>query len=132
MTPTDQLFWLTMLALVVACLSWTATHEEITRAPREWLTRCSHECRWGWQRALAYMFTCEYCFSHYVAAGVVAFTGYRLLLDDWRGYVLAWLALVAVANAYMSAYGRLRVEIRKERAESQESEARAKRVKASA
>jgi hypothetical protein len=63
--------------------------------------------------------TCEYCFSHYVAAGVVAFSGYRLLLDDWRGYVIAWLSLVAVANVYMSAYGRLRVETRKERAGAQ-------------
>jgi hypothetical protein len=51
-----------------------------------------------------------------VAAAFVAFANFRLLLDDWRGYLIAWFALVAVANVYMSAYGRMRVEIRKERA----------------
>jgi hypothetical protein len=63
-----------------------------------------------------------------VAAGFVALTGYQLLLADWRGYLLAWLALVAVANVYLSAYSRLRVEIRKERAEVQQTEAFSRRV----
>jgi hypothetical protein len=45
-------------------------------------------------------------------------TRYRLLLDDWRGYLLAWFAVVWVANVYMTLFGRLRVEIRAERAEA--------------
>jgi hypothetical protein len=44
-------------------------------------------------------------------------TGFRLLLDDWRGYVIALFALVGVANMYMSLFGRLRVDIKSERLE---------------
>lgn len=119
MTSSDQnqLLWLFVLALPVACVAWTITREEIFREPRE----CAAElCKTGpwWKRKFFYVWTCEYCFSHYVAAGFIALTGFRLLLDDWRGYVLAWFALVAIANVYMSAYTRLRVEIRKERTEA--------------
>ena len=38
-------------------------------------------------------------------------TGFKLLLDDWRGYLIALFALVFVANVYMNFYSRLRVEI---------------------
>ena len=44
-------------------------------------------------------------------------TGYRLLLPDWRGAVLAWFTLVWVANVYMSLFGRLRLDIKRERVE---------------
>ena len=59
---------------------------------------------------------------------MVALTGYQLLLPDWRGSVIAWLSLVALANVYLSAYARLRVEIHKDRAELQQAEARARRA----
>ena len=70
-----------------------------------------------YQRKFFYLFTCEYCFSHYVAAGAVLLTGYRLLLPDWRGALLAWFTLVWVANIYMSLFGRLRLDIKRERVE---------------
>lgn len=124
----EQLVWLAVIALPTACLAWTVTREEIFREPREWLARCSRTGRYWWQRKFCYAWTCEYSFSHYVAAGLVALTGYRLLLPDWRGYLLAWLALVAVANVYLSAYSRLRVEIHKERAEAQETETLTRRA----
>jgi hypothetical protein len=44
-------------------------------------------------------------------------TGYKLLLDDWRGYVIAGFALVWVANLYMGVFGRLRLGIKSERTE---------------
>jgi choline-glycine betaine transporter len=44
-------------------------------------------------------------------------TGYRLLLDDWRGLLIALFALVWVANVYMSIFGRLRLGIKAERTE---------------
>jgi hypothetical protein len=44
------------------------------------------------------------------------------LLGDWRGLVIAFFALVGVANLYMSAYSRLRLEIRVERVEVQRKE----------
>ena len=47
----------------------------------------------------------------------LAGTGYRLLLDDWRGVVIAFFSLVGVANMYMSLFGRLRVDIKHERVE---------------
>lgn len=114
----EQLVWLFVLALVVACVSWTVTQEELFREPREWCAdRSRTSARW-WQRKWYYMPTCPYCFSHYVAAAFLWLTEFTLLLPDWRGYVLAWFALVAVANVYMSIYSRLRVEIRKERMEA--------------
>jgi hypothetical protein len=52
-----------------------------------------------------------------VAAGVLLATRFRLLFDDWRGYFVAWLALVWVANHFISIFGRLRLGIRSERLE---------------
>jgi hypothetical protein len=121
---TEQLIWLGVLALPVACLSWTVTREEVFREPRERLARRGKSSPHWWERKFCYALTCDYCFSHYVAAGVVALTGFQLLLLDWRGFLLGWLALVAVANVYLSAYSRLRVEIHNERAQAQESEGR--------
>ncbi len=66
------------------------------------------------KRKLFYMATCEYCFSHWVTLAFVAVTGFRLLLDDWRGFVIGFFAVTAVANLYMSLYGRLRVDIKAE------------------
>jgi hypothetical protein len=125
---TEQVIWLGLLALPVACVSWTVTREEVFREPREWLVECSQTGRHWWQRKLCFALTCEYCFSHYVALGAVLLTGFRLLVTDWRGLVLAWLALVAVANVYLSAYSRLRVEIHKEKTEVHEAEARTRRA----
>jgi len=120
----EQIVWLLILALPVACVSWTVTHEEILREPQEWLAKRSRDAGGWWRRKFFYMWTCEYCFSHYVAAGAIALTDYQLLLDDWRGYSIAWLALVAVANVYMSAYVRLRVGIRHERTEIETTQQR--------
>jgi hypothetical protein len=114
-TLLPQVIWLLILALPVASISWTITHEEIFRELREYCTDRSRSCRRLWQRKLFYALTCEYCFSHYVIAGVLTFTGYRLLLPDWRGVVIAFFALAAVAAVYLSLYGRLRVDIKSER-----------------
>ncbi len=117
-----QLFWLAVLPLPVACVSWTITREEIFREPREWLQEQSRSHPKWWFRKIAYMPTCEYCFSHYVAAAFVLLVDFRLLLGDWRGGLIAWLSVVAVANLFLSFYSHLRVEIRKDRAESEAAE----------
>jgi hypothetical protein len=62
-----------------------------------------------------YLLSCEYCFSHYVSAAVLVATGFTLVFTDWRGYLIAWLSLVWVANHLISMYGRLRLGIRSER-----------------
>jgi hypothetical protein len=112
-----QLIWLWVLAIPIACVSWTVTHEEVFREPRDYCARKSRECDRLLSRKFFYLFTCEFCFSHYVTLGFLALTGYRLLLDDLRGVLIAFFALVAVANVYMSAYSRLRVDIKGERVE---------------
>jgi hypothetical protein len=107
-----QITWLILLGIPVACVSWTVTHEEVFREPREFCERRCKSCQSIFQRKFFYLFTCEYCFSHYVTAFFLFFTRYKLLLDDWRGYVLALFAVVWVANAYMNLFARLRVELR--------------------
>lgn len=113
----EQCVWLLLLALPVATIAWTVTHEEILREFREWCDRRRHGCHRAVIRKALYVFTCEYCFSHWVAALVLAVTGFRLLLADWRGVAIGFFALVAVANVYMSLFGRLRVGIKAERLE---------------
>jgi hypothetical protein len=112
-----QAAWLLLLALPIATVTWTITHEEIFREAREYCSERSRTCRRLVQRKFFYALTCEYCLSHYVAAFFIVLTGFRLLLDDWRGYVIALFALVGVANMYMSLFGRLRVDIKSERLE---------------
>lgn len=114
---------LLVLALPVASIAWTITHEEIFREPHEWFVRQSKRRRKLWQRKFFYLFTCEYCFSHYVAIAILAITRFTLLYDDWRGYLVSFFALVWVANVYMSAFGRLRLEIKHERVEIEAAEA---------
>ena len=105
---------LLLLALPIACVAWTVTHEEVFREPREFCKQKSEQEKSIVPRKFFYLFTCEYCFSHYVAALVLLMVRYQLLYTGWRGYVLAWFALVWVANFYMSAFNRLRLEIKHE------------------
>ena len=110
-----QIIWLFVLALPIATISWTVTHEEIFREAREYCVSRSQTCRGLIKRKFFYVFTCEYCFSHYVVAFFLFLTRYHLLLDDWRGYLLSFFALAGLTNVYLSLFGRLRVEIKSER-----------------
>ncbi len=127
MALTAQISWLLLLAIPIACVAWTVTHEEVFREPREYCVRRSKEGRTMLTRKIFYLFTCEYCFSHYVTIFFLLLTGYHLLMADWRGYLIAGFALVYVANAYMSLFGLIRQDIVKEKAEikclNQEAEA---------
>ncbi len=111
-----QIAWLLIGAIPIAAVAWTVTHEEVFRELHDYCLDRSQGCRRLASRKFFYLFTCEYCFSHYVAAGYLLLTRFRLLIDDWRGYLIAGFALVYVANAYMSLYARLRVDITSERA----------------
>ncbi len=110
-----QIAALFLLAIPIACIAWTVTHEEVFREPREWCSDQSKHCPKLWQRKLFYLFTCEYCFSHYVTIVFLFITRYKLLFQDWRGYLISGFALVYVANFYMSVFGRMRLEIKHER-----------------
>ena len=119
-TPVDiislwrQVAWLLILPIPIASISWTVTHEELFREMRDYCTSRSRACRRLLERKLFYVATCEYCFTHWVTAAFVAMTGFRLLLDDWRGVLVGYFALTAIANLYISLYGRLRVDIKAE------------------
>jgi hypothetical protein len=113
----EQIQWLFILPLAIACVAWTITHEEVFREVRDYCSDRSELCSSVVKRKFFYLFTCEYCFSHYVTIAFLFLTRFKLLIDDWRGYVIALFALVWVANQYMSIYGRLRLDIKRERVE---------------
>jgi hypothetical protein len=112
-----QIVALFILSIPIACVAWTITHEEIFREPRDYCLRQSEGSRNPYRRKFFYLFTCEYCFSHYVAIIFLIITRYKLLYNDWRGYLIGGFALVWVANQYMSLFGRLRLDIKRERVE---------------
>jgi hypothetical protein len=114
MAITLQIIWLLVLAIPIACIAWTVTHEEVFKEPRAYCQRKSESCKTLLQRKFFYLFTCEYCFSHYVTIAFLILTDFQLLLHDWRGYVVAGFALVWVANVYMSLFGLIRQGIKKE------------------
>ncbi len=121
-----QIVWLFVLAIPIASIAWTITHEEIFREPRDYCLRQSDSNpRFVW-RKFFFIPTCEYCFSHYVTIFFLWLTRYKLLFDDWRGYLIGGFALVWVANQYMSLYGHLRLDIRKERVEIKHVEQKVK------
>ncbi|MDB4912697.1 MAG: hypothetical protein JWM95_341, partial [Gemmatimonadetes bacterium] len=115
MTLREQVAELFLLALPIACIAWTVTHEDLFREPREWCAARSRTCRGPVARKFFYLFTCEYCLSHYVTLFFLFITRFTLLFDDWRGYLIGGFALVWIANVYMSLFGRLRLEIREDR-----------------
>lgn len=115
----QQIVWLFILALPVACIAWTVTHEEVFREPREFCINKSKTCKSLLRRKFFYLFTCEYCFSHYVTLLILIITDYKLLFTDWRGYLIAGFALVWIANLYMSLHLLLRQAIVKEKTEIQ-------------
>jgi hypothetical protein len=119
-----------LFAIPVACVTWTVTHEDIFRELREWLTVRSNAGRNILTRKFFYLFTCEYCFSHYVAAGMLLLTRFTLVFDGWRGYLIAGLSLVWIANIYMSLFGRLRLGIAAERQDIEVIERQAKKDEA--
>ena len=121
-----QVVWLFVLAMPIASIAWTITHEEVFREPREYCVDRSRNARYAAVRKFFYLFTCEYCFSHYVTAFFVAITGYQLLFHDWRGYIIGGFALVWVANLYMNLYANFRLDIKKERVEIKQIEKQVK------
>ena len=115
MTLSLQITHLFVLAIPIACMAWTVTHEEIFKEPREY---CAKRCKNGktlLERKFFYLFTCEYCFSHYVTVFMLFLTEYKLLMDDWRGYFIAGFSLVWIANVYMSLFGFIRLGMKKEK-----------------
>lgn len=112
-----------LLAAPVACVVWTITHEEIFRELREVLARIQKRptTSW-WKRKVAYMPTCPFCCSHYVAAIFVFLFQFKMLANDWRGYVASLFTVVLVANFYLTAYHLLRISLRRGKALADKAE----------
>jgi hypothetical protein len=131
MTLSMQIAYLFVLSIPVACVAWTVTHEEVLRESRQYCQEESSRARSLARRKFFYLFTCEYCFSHYVAAAILVITRYRLLFPGWRGYLVAFFALIWIANQYMSIYNRLRLDIKHEQVEIKADEVNADERKGS-
>ena len=128
-TISEQVSWLFLLAVPIACIAWTVTHEELFREPREYCLQKSKTAKSMAMRKFFYLFTCEYCFSHYVTIGFLILTGYKLLLMDWRGYLIGGFALVWMANVYMSVFGFIRVGMKETKMEADLDELKLKEEK---
>src|SRR5580765_6152244 len=110
MTIGNQIIYLFILSIPVACIAWTVTHEEIFFEPREYCIKHSINSKSFFKRKFFYVFTCEYCFSHYVTLLILFISRFHLFFYDWRGYFVAGFSLVWIANLYMNLYGLLRAD----------------------
>lgn len=120
-----QIFGLVVIAGAAASISWTVTQEELFA---EWKEFCQNRVDAAtsiFVRKFFYVFTCEYCFSHWVTLGLLAVTRFQIYFADWRGYVLAFFTISWVANFMMSFYRRIRVEIKHENALAKQEIAKA-------
>lgn len=129
MPLSQQVAWLFLLALPIACISWTVTHEEVFREPRDFCIQKSKSCKSFWERKFFYLFTCEYCFSHYITILFLFITNYQLLFTGWRGYLIGGFSLVWISNLYMSIFGWVRVGLKKEKVNAEIDEVKLKEVK---
>ncbi|SFH48154.1 hypothetical protein SAMN04489864_11428 [Pedobacter insulae] len=110
---TQPFYFIFVYALPVACIAWTVTKEEIFREPREYCIGRSKSCHSLWKRKFFYIFTCEYCFSHYVTIVMLIITNYTLIFEGWRGYLISGFSIVWIANVYMSLYNLIRIDLKK-------------------
>jgi hypothetical protein len=124
-----QIVGLLVLAIPIACVARTVVFEEVFREPRQWCQDKSKSCSRLLQRKFFYLFTCEYCFSHYVTLFFLVITHFKLLFADWRGYVISFFSLVFLANIYLNLYGRIRLEIT---GQKKEIEVRQKQIEVNA
>ena len=124
-----QVQYLFLLAIPIACIAWTVTHEEIFKEAREYCQKKSESSKNIVIKKFFYLFTCEYCFSHYVTVAFLIITKFHLGFDDWRGYLISGFSLVWVANLYMNVFGILRIYSKKEKINTDMKEVELKEVK---
>ncbi len=129
MTLSQQVALLFIIAIPIACIAWTVTHEEVFRELREFCVKKSKTGRSIFQRKIFYLFTCEYCFSHYISLFFLIVCDYTLVFDDWRGYLIGFFALVWVANIYMSLFALVRVGMKEKKMEADIKEEELKEIK---
>ena len=114
-----QVAYIFILAIPVACISWTFTHEEIFREVHEYFVVKRQQSKTLLKRKFFFLLACEFCFSYYVTIAAVAVTNYHLLLTNWIGYIIGGFSIVWIANIYMSLFGLIRMDLKRERTEIQ-------------
>lgn len=110
-----QVAYLFLIALPIASVSWTVTHEEVFRELRESCQFRSEQGSTLLRRKFFYLFTCEYCFSHYVTVAFLLITHFHLIYPDWRGTLMAFFSLPYIANVYMGLFAQTKLEAKKDR-----------------
>ncbi len=83
----ETVFSLLILSMAVASIAWTVTQEDIFSELHDVCLRRSKIGKTIIERKFFYVFTCEYCFSHWVTLVIMIVSGFRLLYDDWRGFL---------------------------------------------
>jgi hypothetical protein len=105
-----------MLAIPVACCSWTIAETEVFRSVRESIARWAGWNKGtdakGWKQKVAYLPSCYYCTSHYVALAFLALHPFTTLTPDVRGYAVSWFSIVGVSAVYLTTYNGMRVALR--------------------
>ena len=120
-----QIVALFILAIPIACVAWTITHEEVFREPRDYCIRQSENSRNPYKRKFFYLFTLRILLQPLRNRYLPLHHSVQAAYNDWRGYLIGGFALVWVANQYMSLFGRLRLDIKRERVEIKEVEQQA-------
>ena len=133
---------LLVLALPVACVSWTITQTEIFRFPREavlaWAKRKPES---KFRHLVSYLPTCYYCCSHYISEFflILSYVGGMKKLDwsnGWysavTGFIVATFTLIFIANLYLTGFNIYRVALRYSQALADSQEAIKERLKAEA
>ena len=64
-----------------------------------------------------------------MAGVLIALLRFKLLADDWRGYLVSLFALVLIANVYITVYHLLRVGLRCLKALADRAEAGANTIR---
>ena len=124
-----QVQYLFLISIPIACIAWTVTHEEIFKEPRDYCKKKSENSKNIVVKKFFYLFTCEYCFSHYVTLAFLIITKLHLGFDDWRGYLISGFSLVWVANLYMNVFAILRIYSKNEKIDADIKEVELKEVK---
>lgn len=107
-----------VLGLIVSSISWNVTQEELFKDFRDWI------CAWSKNKSLAhkkcaYLFTCYYCFAHYVALGVY------LMFNEpvYDSHIIGYFCLLVCAHVELTLFNLLRVVLRWIRAKANTQEA---------
>ncbi len=107
-----QLLLVFIFAIPVACIAWTVVREEVFSEVRDYCVTKSKDSKLLIVRKFFYLFTCEYCFSHYITAAFLILTDFRMIFPDWRGFLISGFSIVWIANVYMGLYNLIRLDIK--------------------